>query len=356
MTTRLYELTFEAPVHFGEDSSGLERSQEFLHSDTLFSAVCYGWAAVYGGPALQNDLMLEPLAGDAAATIVPPLILSSAFIFSHNTYFLPKPMIPLSDADRTFLLDRPELAKKVKESRFLPVQLWRRWLELDPSNRKCPIFIDNDTDMAAVSEYKTTYHERLLVRNRRPRAGGDTTPYICSGIVYSEGCGLYFLARFSPEAEDSGLPAKFETVLDFLADNGIGGERSSGYGVFKCHKKTGEEFDPTSIFGNLDVGEDPAGYVLLSVASPQLADDQTLEASGWAGYDMVRRRGYPTPLQSGTGSKRRQNLIFLIEGSAFRGAIAPSGRVWKVLDGDIDSKSDYPIYRSGLALAWPYRV
>ncbi len=332
----IYKLTFLSPAHFGEDSSGLDRSIEFVHSDTLFSAVCYSWAFLFGSAALEQELIKPGLNENT-----PTLLLSSAFIFTKATYYLPSPMLELTEQDKARLKDIPELAKAFKESRFLPDYLWRRLA----SGKE--LFDNPPQALEELKAYKKSYKMHEQPRNYIPRYSGETTPYYCSSVTYPKGHGLYFLARFQSEA----IKKKFETCLAYLQDSGLGGERSSGYGRFKW--EIDEKKNLLNLLNNAQ-SEVTAGYILLSLASPASLPTQNEGKflKDWR-YELIWRRGFALPLDRvGQGETRKKNLLMLTEGSTLANLTQPKGKLHNVTNDD--RKNGHSIYRSGLAYTWPY--
>ena len=52
-----YHLAFRSPLHVGERGVGLETAQIHVPADTLFSAICSVWRAVYGVDGLLGDVL-----------------------------------------------------------------------------------------------------------------------------------------------------------------------------------------------------------------------------------------------------------------------------------------------------------
>lgn len=350
-TTKIYCLSFCAPAHFGEDSSGLERTQEFVHSDTLYSAICYTWAKLFG-PADLKAKLLEPTRD---INNVPPLVLSSAFVYTTETFYLPKPRLQLSDGDFKQLENQPAMAKAFKDTSFVPYHMWKDWV----SGYSFLDYVDKNTK--TLKAYSDCFKKAAITRNYQRRNPHNTTPYFCQVVTFAKDSGLYFIARFN----NPDLQPSFEKVLEQLGEDGLGGERSSGYGVFARNKDRETQINLESLLGT--PVNNPKGFITLSLASPDSllgyndeaadSDDSTPQLKGWD-YELVRRRGYPSPLGSRYGQRPRQSLVLLREGSVYRGAHSPRGRLWNVtpLSGQSrDSRDEnQPNYRSGLALTWGY--
>lgn len=86
MRTLAFELIPRGPFHFGERGVGTEVSDPLAHSDTIFSALCWAWALLYGEEALEE--LLDRFQKDP-----PPFLISSAFPYAGEVRFLPRPLI-----------------------------------------------------------------------------------------------------------------------------------------------------------------------------------------------------------------------------------------------------------------------
>jgi CRISPR/Cas system CSM-associated protein Csm4 (group 5 of RAMP superfamily) len=114
-TVTTYLLRFRGPLHVAERGVGIEETAEFVHSDTLFSALCSVVRLGWGESELQR--LLAPFrAGD------PPFLLSSAFPFAGSVRFLPKPHLALPTPP-------PEDARKrLRQTRWVSLGLFQAWL------------------------------------------------------------------------------------------------------------------------------------------------------------------------------------------------------------------------------------
>ena len=99
MTWHYVKLKFTTAVHFGADESGIgtEAVQPFLHSDTIFSALCNAWAKF----RILSDHDLSEL--KQCFDTAPPFKISSAFPYLRSgpplKYFLPKPILATKQFD-----------------------------------------------------------------------------------------------------------------------------------------------------------------------------------------------------------------------------------------------------------------
>lgn len=341
--TAVYLLKFQSPAHFGEDSSGLARAVEFYHSDSLYNAICRAWATIYGSSSLQNELLEPSLAYSEGKSDTVPLLLSSAFVFAGERFYLPKPQMDLIPQDRGFFANEPQLAKTLKKTQFISNDLWQRWV-----NGKDLTQFTKEKLEESFQSYGDYFEFNLSTRSYVRRNGGDTVPYPCRSVVFKQRAGLYFFAKFD-HANKAKLQECFNVALNYLQDAGLGGERSSGYGVFR-YEQLASESAVTDILGQPE-SDKVGGYIALSLASPDHSDF----LANWH-YSLIRRRGYTSPA-GGTDNNGEQSrwrgLLMLGEGSSQNSANAPRGQFHNVTPSEKWKASYNKVYRCGLALTWP---
>ena len=316
-----YRLTFTAPFHV--DSRGnnfYDESEVFIHSDTLSAAILSTWA------------LLEPNAA-AERAVEPPFLLSSAFPYFQETYFLPR---PLGSAPRDLPDEDMHSYKKLKKIQWLAAGLWQNnatggWrLHLD----------DIDVVQSTLALPKATCKQaeklKLWAQEERPRLATDRISGApLEGQLFNFGrvhfrpeAGLYFLARFHSDNDRE----EFESVLSLLGDSGIGADRSNGNGFFES-QKAGDFPELTTA--------DEGIFTALSLVSPAPGDFSGAWFEG-ASYNLTSRGGWIAH-----HGLRRQRLRMFTEGSQFRRPL--TGRVVEVTPTNIPEGkiSPYPIYRDG---------
>jgi CRISPR-associated protein Csm4 len=145
------------------------------------------------------------------------------------------------------------------------------------------------------------YGEREISRNVVDRVNGRTDIYYFSEIVFLKDSGLFFMSTFDNEE----MRKKFETVLRFLGDEGIGGDRHVGKGLFEV--EIDEKF-------TLDQPENADSILNLSLYHPT-ADEIKNRLLNRSSYDIINRKGWITA--PGFRTLRRQSLNMFLEGSIF---------------------------------------
>lgn len=331
--------------HLGERGVGLEESSLVLHSDTLFSAICLAWRSL--GYRLGDLLAAFPGAmpesgGQGAAPITPPFLLSSAFPYCGEIYFLPRPLLPMEGIN-----DDPAIGKTLKKIRFVSQTLFEKFIARQPvgdyllqdgpggKQLRRDLILQSSTAWLADSDLTSSLPENRVIwkdvtqpRVAISRAGSRSTPFGAGRVQFAAGCGLYFMAKFQDETWRS----KVEDALALLSAEGIGGERSVGNGQFRLEVRRGFTLrQPAS----------PNGFTSLSLVWPSKVEvqDQLLEG---AQYGLVARRGWIASLDwQGT---RRPNVRMLSEGSVFRRL--PVGSLVDLTPSE--AAGAHPIWRCGL--------
>ena len=297
------------PFHVGEREGMREGSGVFIHSDTLFSALCHSYLLLYGKEELERFLAAENGAD-------PPLVLSSAFPYWNGKYYFPVP--------RNFT-SRDKEAKKL---RFIEQSAFEALLvEPLPDDKLIsfglpPGVIETD-DVPKVTVSRTG------------GSASDESGFYHVGMTFYKDASLYFLARYGTDESRR----RVEAAMRLMCDEGIGGYRTVGKGQFE---------QPDFSQGvSIDEPESPSADLMLSLYYPKETESQGLP-DGF--YDLVPRRGYvfsPT-----TRSLRRKDVSVFSEGSVFPG----NGRTGKLVDVTPDGFNDHSVYRCGLAFTVPCRL
>jgi CRISPR-associated protein Csm4 len=350
MLMLVYQLEPLTPFHFGERGIGVEETSEFPHSDTLLSALIIAWRLGRGDKEWENWLA-------ALVSGRPPLRMSSAFPYAGPVCFLPRPLIPLAGEDEAEQID-PKLSKKVE---------WVSWRRMeDILNGDTPPRVEA-RDLLMGGRIWVKEEDRLELENqfgmlpsrfRIWSAGAeetiprvtvdriDNSPalYYQGQVRFAPGCGLYILAVFDPEQEETYRPAVTHG-LSLLGELGLGGRRSTGLGHFQLSES---ELDET-IEQPPETGD--VYHMLLSLYHPRQDEVATGVLSG-ARYKLLTRRGWFFSLAD-TGQRRR-SVRMLAEGSLL--ARPAAGDLVNVAP---EAYKGHPVYRSGLALTvrsrrWSY--
>jgi CRISPR-associated protein Csm4 len=290
------------PFHVGEREGMREGSGVFIHSDTLFSALCHSYLLLYGRTELEILLAAEN--GSE-----PPLVLSSAFPYWNGKYYFPVP--------RNFT----PMDKEARKLRFIEQSAFEALLAEPLPDGKLityglPTGIIETGDVPKVTVSRT---------------GGSATDeggFYHVGLTFYKDASLYFLVRYGTDESRRTV----EAAMRLMCDEGIGGYRTVGKGQF--------EQPDFSQRVSIAEPESPDAGLMLSLYYPKEAESQGLPDGS---YDLVPRRGYvfsPT-----TRSLRRKEVSMFSEGAVFPG----NGRTGMLVDVTPDGFNDHFVYRCGLA-------
>jgi CRISPR-associated protein Csm4 len=321
-TWRLVRLLFgRSPVHFGELGIGMEETSERVRSDTLFSGLMNAYARLYGSQAIEALLkrFIEPEQ--------PPFRLSSTFLWrevensdakqSSPIYYLPKPIA----FPRNYPVGEDfQFSKSYRKLIYLPLPLWKRWYQSEGFHRAndpkwlkaTSVEQEKLTVPAGVFEYSSGFKEERIPHVSIDRSTHTSNLYHTSFVRYQWDAnadkqqslsGLYFLLRLDDETLEQEIRAAFE----FLGEEGLGGERSSGAGRFEL------EWKPlTKEWQELVKFEKATQHCLLSLYLPETLPPEIKDAQ----YEFVERGGWIGSPFSGR-QLRRKSVRMFAEGSVF---------------------------------------
>jgi CRISPR-associated protein Csm4 len=356
---RLVRLNFgQNPVHFGELGIGMEQTSERVRSDTLFSAWITAYARLHGKQAVER------LLADFLET--PLFHLSSTFVYrsleDRTIDYLPRLIeLPLNypiGSDITF-------AKTFKKLTYLPLEVWQRWYQqggFTPEDRQNLEEKTNSKSeraggalwQAGAFSYKDGFQVHQVPKVAIDRTTRSTNLYHVGFVQFSaktnEQTGLYFLVYFP--AANPQLEADLQEALEFLGEEGMGGERSSGAGRFEpewldfadvqlAHWRSVVEFDQPNAYGLISLfwQNDPLPPVLFNEK---------------AKYTLQTRRGW---MASPSGRQLRRKTVQMFgEGSVF--PVMPAGQLADVTPDRFDptQPTHHRIYRSGISLSLPVKL
>ena len=323
-----YKLNFSSPLHVDAHGVGYEKTEEIIHSDTLFSALMTLWGHFY-------DDDVESLCKN------PPFFISSAFPYKSSTYFFPRPMVKIGKEGE----NDTKVGKKLKKVKYISKDLFEALLKGEPLEfheeetfpfQKYKFWFGKDAE--EVSQNSQIFTVREVPRVTIDRATSSSEIFYFSEIIFEKDSGLFFLAKF----KDNGFRAKFETILRLLGDEGIGGDKRVGKGMFSL--QIDEEF-------NLSIPQSADSFLTLSLYYPQ-EDEFNGGILKNSSYNLVSRRGW-LHVAGAMSLKRRESKMFS-EGSVFNSLDRPDyGANPCVLEKDETIGLPHNIYRYGMSFYLP---
>ena len=316
-----------APVYAGVNAR-TRKSGALVHSDAIH-------AALVSTAALTDSAFIEVLL-DAR--------LSSLFPFWNNVFFYPKPFLappesPGSGATTT--ADR----KRWKSIRLVSPGLLDAWIRGDGATVRSAELIGSSAAMLESETEGRVPPQRLVYEDLLPgvavdRISQSTTPYTRRLIRLNRDaeCGAYFLIDL-PGAE----AGRLKELVEMLGEQGLGGERSLGYGGF-----TVERVEPFA-FPGMTQGRRAGAAISLGLYLPTQTEVEAGVLNGPAAYDCTMRGGWLSDI-AGTSFKK-MSVRMCVEGSVFPLAGAINGAC---VDLRPDIFQAHPVWRSGRGIMMPF--
>jgi CRISPR-associated protein Csm4 len=314
-----YRLSFHSGLHVGIREGALEGTESIIRSDTLFSAFVNGYRLLYEGD--KFDALTRQL-----ETGNSPLRFSSAFPFAGGDYYLP---IPRNQ------IPKDKQAKKVQ---FVALETWQRLINgenvedllASGAGKALPSLVETEDSPKEAMPWTVLDTPRVGL-DRQSNHPGERF-FHCGETHFANKAGLYFLASYS----DDKIRDKARAVWRLMADEGLGGDRTVGKGLFAY---------PQIEQVSLDIPDQATGWISLSLYYPN-GDEIAGLTDGY--YDLIQRCGYIYSM--GGRTLRRRPVSMFAEGSVFP---STSKRLGKLVNTTPARFTLHPVYRSGLAFGVP---
>lgn len=339
MALFIVKLHFEKPFRVGSviKGVGLENSQNYINSDTIFSALVNVWNKynIIDSIELQN---LE---------CYKDFIISSAYPYSFfkekDYFFLPTPKMPYPLTKRHYA--KYELNKILKQSTFLPSEYVKNFL-IDGEGLSKERF---ETIKEKINTQYRATTQKLTPHHLQDRITSDSQLYY-KAILYAnrKRGGLYFLINICKDEDQ--WKDRFNKGLKALSKEGLGGERTY-LGKFFVDDNSGtllnvNPYHDLSFLG-LDTGSTSNYYYVISLLFPNDNDLGSLDTSK-SYYDLIIKKGWTFSTLSYIQMKRK-TVPFFSEGSVFN--FKPEGKIVDARPVKNGVKYPHPVWRYGKAFA-----
>ncbi|MBV9762950.1 MAG: hypothetical protein JO340_20485 [Acidobacteriaceae bacterium] len=297
---------------------------------------------------------LEQWLEATASAQAPAVSFSSLFPYQGDTLFVPPPKALWPPAASQVTASSPVFLSKMRWSaaRFVPVLVVES-LALGQKILADQWLIDAQSgcllrrDRPNSTPFHTVRRRRAAI-DRVNGAAPQAENYV--GIEFEAGAGLWTVARYANDAAHEEWNDRIAAVFRFLADAGLGGLRTAGWGhaaspefqqgrwpallMPKMRRSGGGDHTTAN-------GEKPLHW-LLSVYSPSPSD-----VVDWSlGDYRAVTRGGRVESEQGWGAEKK-TLRMIAEGSVIAAEKDPVGIAVNVAPDGFP----HPVYRSGLALA-----
>jgi len=347
----IVRLKFALPVRFGADSSGIgiEKAQPFVHSDTLFSALCNAWSKYH------------ILSSAEIKSCCSKFLLSSTSFYRYDSgYFLPKPLAPCAWLNKLKSSEKGQLEKILKNTAWITSEMFLHWLNPYPPKG---VFFENPQELSKKLDYGALYREHIVAKHAQDRLTSASnlfheTQYAFKNSEYDEPCGLFFFVSL----KDDSFKETFDQGLKALSQIGLGGERNFGLGRFEVDDENGflcPIEDDGSELAFLFEDSPSSQKCLLSLSLPLESEINTLKKvadKNILRYDLTLRKGWAFS-SINFHQMKRQTLYMLSEGSVFENCLCPEGRIEDVapLDKQKNQSFPHPVFRFGKSFSVPLK-
>ncbi len=324
------------PWRLGPESGQRDRVESILHSDTLFSAVSWAMDAL--------GLIEEWLDATARASAEPAVRLSSGFPFQLDELFVVPPFHVWPPA--------PSLMTRWKGAKFVPCSALCRLLAGD-SLREEEWKVDGLSECLLPASWAQGPFRRALRSNAAvDRVSGDVVVHRTACLEFGPDAGIWAVAAFAGEEARARWDKPLRAAFRLLADSGVGGERSRGWG-----RSREPEFTEGDLRGLLlgQVAPAPDGEAAAPAAEPQaqwllsVFSPAAGELVDWTrgNYTLVVRGGRLEAAGARGALKRPARVV--AEGSVL---VSP-GPLTGCAHDTAPEGASHAAYRAGFALALP---
>lgn len=303
MKYKIYQLSFPQAVHLGERS--LDEALPTFCADTLFSAL-YQEALKVGSD------YAEKFYGSAVAG---KLLLSDAFPYIGNMYYLPKPMLRPETEDTQ---GDSVVKKAFKKLKYIPINKTKEYMAGK---------LDAQKENTAMKAFTKSY----LKTSAAVPDDEDTKPYHVGTVTFGEDSGLYIITAVEADEDEKRL----NELMKMLSYAGIGGKRASGLGRFTIVRERK--------MNSANFEKDSEWKMTLGISLPR--DEELESVMPDAHYQIKKRSGFVASSTYAPEQRKKRDLFMFAAGSCFKNRF--EGDIYDVSDGGA-----HPVYRYGKPLFW----
>ncbi|MFW6030640.1 MAG: type III-A CRISPR-associated RAMP protein Csm4 [Halanaerobiales bacterium] len=329
--------------HIGDNKGGLK---EIFSSDQFYSAIINKLAILY--PENIEELIEKFNDNNKLSSMLYGLSFENKKYNDKDIYFMPKPYAPIiTDKDD---IQARKLLKKIK---YISVDALKEILDnWDEDNQ---IFNIKDLNFETISNKFLVLSKEIseieinisrlrnlkfIKQNDRPRISIDRYTSKSENFFYQKNIEFqhqrvndYVIKPFMFSILSGDIDERFLAAIRLLADEGIGGKRSSGLGIFKSF----EIHDIDML--NLSSKNKGRFYLSLSTVYPAKNETKNL-----LNYDLEKKSGYI--YSNGGVPMRKQTIRTIKEGAIFQDNIDGM-----VIDISPDAFQKHSVFLFGKSLA-----
>lgn len=255
-------------------------------SDTLFGGICWAIAILYGTDVLEKAL-------ENFVKNDPPFLISSAFPWKEDKYYLPKPVtrtVKLGESG-----DDVSKAKKIKKIEYLSSESFNRLIK--------GISLDKFYKELDEKDYFKKIPVADIPHNSINRLSGASENIFYSAESFIEKGGMYFFLNII----DGFYENKLAGAINWLCERGVGGDGSIGKGHFEA------SFIDKEI---IEEPQNPSTAINLSLLYLNGEDKELMKNNkDKCTYEIVKRKGKVEAAYSKSKDVWKKTVLMLKEGS-----------------------------------------
>lgn len=268
----------------------------------------------------------------ATACPEPAVRFSSCFPFIGNTLLVTPP--------RNLWPPAPSAKVRYAGARFVSLSVVESLLSDKPLNEDA-LMVDGVSECLLPQNVQSPFRVGVRSSAAVDRAGVGIQEHRTACLEFAPNAGVWLVVEFASEEAEAHWKPVVKSGLQFLADHGVGGERSRGWGRSEAPEITEGDL-PGLVLKLPEAASGDKGHWMLSLFHPAAED-----AIDWnRGSYLVTSRTGRVESAAGWGAAKTATRM-IGEGSVLVSAVPPRGTVRNVAPEGFA----HPVYRSGFALS-----
>lgn len=282
------------PLHLSDGRGLYYFTENILHSDKLKNAI-FTSAAKLSGTQVLTEAFFDSF------------LLSSAFPFFKEHLFFPRPSCTLNFRDSSQI-------KAAKKAQFLGKSLFENFINGSPDFPPAHIQFLNQNTCISQEDIEIENFIYKQIQDRVNLSSSTSAPHYMEQLRFHPDAGLFFIVQWRDDVTEQ-HKALFQQGLAILEDEGVGSDRTYGYGQFTIQKNEKNLFHSIE----LDVPESGDFQLNLGLYRPNPQEQENISVDiKTAYYQLIERGGYiAEPEESQYLSYRKHSAYFFDIGSVF---------------------------------------
>lgn len=324
----LVRLRPTGPWRIGGETGQPDDVSPIFPSDRLYSAVTQAFARLGE---------LTPWLDSTANAARPAVRFTSLFPFFGKQMYVPPPVTVWPPAQASARMNW-------HAARLVPASVIEDLLRGE-SLREDRWEVDGLSGCLLPAGAQSPFRKRLRATAPVDRISGASGEAFVNGCFeFNQGAGFWTAAIFADAAAQQRWEGPLRAAFALLADSGLGGERSRGWGQAEDPDFQRGSWPDLLLDATAPVGEGPQGFWMLGAYVPAAADSVDWQTGH---YELRLRHGRVESTAGWGAAKKTVNMVR--EGSVLVASAPPQGAAVDVAPEGFA----HPVWRCGFAAAVP---